>query len=814
MEKELKIALLRSNEVEYYIVDCVTRILKFCKVGSANEFMANQDILLYTDSELLAEKFPRDEFRHIEHYNTFLNNLGALIAESTFRNFRASIQESYETDCPDLFNKMWEHYGTKQVATVSPVPILTVPTEDKIIKLAIQRDNSVAYYHVNCTKCCLQYVRSDELDQNFVTKEGFDLFVYDKTRDVDLSLVDFDSFKRVELYGDFLKSIEINVENPNPEEFYTTLKNHYDEVGAKMYDKMFKIYSAPERIYALDEMHTIFANSPIATAVKKMSLVALPPKTGELVYLGYRDAKGVFHLSKKVEDNDKAAPSDYLNYYTDGNVLMMNNPWSAKSFYMLNDMLEIPEYNGTLSSDPMYKHKEAMEFISDSFMTRAKQISTYKNEERDIRFLAEGYPVNSTFYNSLVEQTNNTLHISPNQLEEMYVLQDITQQLDIELSDAKNKINLQAVQITSSDNRDYHKSTANLMFEPQGAPEDCVKQVVYKKPEATIMSEKYRRDLFSSLLTPYKAIIQKAEKEMEEALSVTNSIRGAVILERDAELLRGLITSEIETKLQKDSVLLAKQDLSYNERDLVTVGFVHSSGKAFSYHCTNDKENTLYKTDGNTLVAYSDDIPHTILLSEFKYTDNEFAIAENAEEGWKFNIPLTFLQIAKSIATYKNVVRDNLYNIGASKLNATFYNSLCEMTYGNVSESTAVEIENALLVLMQANIITLDERNHAASDEIDLAGEIQYYSDARFSVDSNWETKVTDNMLLVDSLGIYNKYYALINSAYHLQLLMAKVQESAMNVKPSNDSEIEKIVNTIMKAIEVAPTEYRLKRDN
>ena len=43
---------------------------------------------------------------------------------------------------------------------------------------------------------------------------------------------------------------------------------------------------------------------------------------------------------------------------------------------------------------------------------------------------------------------------------------------------------------------------------------------------------------------------------------------------------------------------------------------------------------------------------------------------------------------------------------------------------------------------------------------------------------------------------------------------MAKVQESAMNVKPSNDSEIEKIVNTIMKAIEVAPTEYRLKRDN
>lgn len=812
MKKELKIALLlEENRIKYYIVDCSKNTLDFACLDLGAELREDQDIILYANELLLEPQTRFSGCKHIVHYNTFLNNIGTLTSESTFYDFHTSILESYRTDNHDLFDKMWENYGTTQVKSS---PVLTVPTEEKIIKLAIQRDNSVAYYQVDCTRCLLQYIRSDELDQNFVTKEGFDLFVYDKTRDVELSLVNFDSFRRVELYDDFLNSIGITGGNLKTEHFYTALTTHYGKVGAEMYNKLYEIYSVPKRISALDEMPVVFENSNIATAVSKISSVGLPPKHGELVYLGYRDAKGGFHLNKKVEDDDKATPSDYLNYYTDGNILMLNNPWSAKSFYMLDDMLEIPEYSITMSADPMYKHKDAMEFMPDSFMLRARQISTYKNEERDIRFLTEGYPVNSTFYNSLVEQTKNTSHISPNQLEELYVLQDIAQQLDIELSDAKNKINLQAVQITSSDNRDYHKETANLMFEPQGAPEACVKQVVYKKPEATIMSEKYRRELFSSLLTPYKNIIQKAEEEMEEALSITNSIRGTAILERDAELLRGLITSEIETKLQKSNILLAKQDLPYNERDLVTVGFVHNSGKAFPFHCTNDKENTLYKTDGNVLVAYSDDIPHTILLSEFRCTDNEFAIAENAEEGWKFNIPLTFLQIAKTISTHKNAVRDKLYSIGVSKLNSTFYNSLCEMTYGNVSENTAVEIENALLVLMQSNIITLDKREHVAMDEIDLDGKIQYYSDARFSVDSDWETKVTDNMLLADSLRIYSKYCVQINSAYHLQLLLTKIQENVKDTKPVNSAEVEKIVNTIMKAIEVEPTKYCLKSKN
>lgn len=832
MKKMIRAAVKYTDKIKYFDIDCSLNHI-VCTETHMDDMpdghSVELDLVIVNADKLVLDLTDNFFCKRMVTAESFTKTIN--INNIDFNYFQRDLNKAYTLGDSDLFTRLWNEYNGGPITPVELIPSDTSTNLDtlqpvspepcgsseglKIIKIAIQRDNSVAYYQVDCTRCLLQYIRSDELGSDFVTKDGFDLFVYDKNRNVDLSFVDFEAFKRVELYDDFLSSIEITTGKLEPENFYTALTTRYDEVGAEMYTKLYKIYSVPKRISALDEMPVAFANSPVVTAVEKMSSVSLPPKHGDLVYLGYRDSKGAFHLNKKVEDNDKATPSDYLNYYTDGNVLMMNNPWSARSFYMLDDMLEFHGPHSWMSSDPMYKHKEAMEFISDSFMTRARQISTYKNEERDIRFTLESYPVNSTFYNSLVEQTSNTLHISPNQLEELYVLQEITQQLDIELSEANEKLSKKPEQSSIEyAGKDYHKETASIMFERSSVPESCAIQTVCKKEETSIMSEKYRKETISSLLTPYKAIIQQAEKETEEALSLTSSINGAVILERDVELFRGLVTSEIASKLQRNDIPLARQEILYNERDLVTVGCIHESGKVFSYHSTNDKESTLYKTDGNVLVAYHAGVPDTILLSEFKHTDNEFVIAENAEEGWTFRIPLTFLQIAKTISTYKNSVRDNLFTIGASKFNSTFYNALCEMTYGQISDATPTTIENALLTLVQSGIVQARERVYVGMNEIDLEDKIQYYSDARFSLVSDWEHKVENNMLLSDSLAIYNKYYVPINSAYHLQLLMSKVQESTMNIKPSSDIEVEKIVNTIMKAVEMAPTEYCLKSEN
>lgn len=467
--------------------------------------------------------------------------------------------------------------------------------------------------------------------------------------------------------------------------------------------------------------------------------------------------------------------------HTDGNSVIFDyngkNEWTTR----LSKFFDIKN----VDDQDFLDNLDTNEYLDKVQRIRARQISTYMNAERDKKYKAGEYLTNSEFYNSLVSATEDKLHISPDQLEELYILYDMLKQVEIELNEELD------ISLTSSD---YYKQAKQ---------------------------QKIRKQIGKDIMEPYAEIFKSAEDIMRIACLLNNNGRDIELLEEDKYTLGILIEKYlIEKNLSKIDHVDSEWD--YINTNLVILG---CSYRKYSFkediYLTNipmQQVNHVYLSDGNELIIKNIDgsfradnllnyaVVNTSMTSNIIIDDcnhivrtkmNEYVFTD--EYGEDEIIPVPIYMRALQISTHQNDKRNITAKDNSDNLDSYFYNALLKQVIYDFGVSP--DELNSIVELLIVNKIIPQISS--------LPKDIDYQTFERNGKTFYTYVNAIHDISMIGATGfltdrqlkILMKYEDVVNHALMLQMVMRQMVPALSNLEVNSNDDVRDTVNKILSII-------------